>query len=90
MIRSGTIDDFTDEQENNNTRAKIDRHVILLKPFLQRKLELLKKYLLLKSMNSRAISYSPLEPKMEIVNDYEPTSRQRKRLPVLSSNFDED
>ena len=36
----GTIDDFKDDQEIKNTRAKSDRDVDLMKPFLQRKVEL--------------------------------------------------
>ena len=36
----GTIDDFKDDQEIKNTRAKSDRDVNLMKPFLQRKVEL--------------------------------------------------
>ena len=36
----GTIDDFVDEQEMKNTRAKPDRDVSPLKPFLQRTVEL--------------------------------------------------
>ena len=39
-LLEGTIDDFTDEQENRNTRAKTDRDVNLLKTSLQRKIEL--------------------------------------------------
>ena len=39
-LLEGTIDDFVDEQENKNTRAKTDRHASLLKPFLQRKVAL--------------------------------------------------
>ena len=39
-LLEGTIDDFIDEQENRNTRAKTDRDVNLLKTFLQRKIEL--------------------------------------------------
>ena len=39
-LLEGTIDDFTDEQENRNTRAKTDRDVNLLKTSLQRKMEL--------------------------------------------------
>ena len=35
-LLEGTIDEFIDEQENKNTRAKTDRDVSLLKPFLQR------------------------------------------------------
>ena len=35
-----TIDDFVDGQENKNTRAKTDGDVGLLKPFLQREVEL--------------------------------------------------
>ena len=34
-LLEGTIDEFIDEQENKNTRAKTDRDVNLLKPFLQ-------------------------------------------------------
>ena len=34
------IDDFIDEQVNKNTRAKTDGDINLLKPFLQRKVEL--------------------------------------------------
>ena len=36
----GTIADFIDEQENKNSRTKTDRDVSLLRPFLQRKVEL--------------------------------------------------
>ena len=32
-LLEGTIDDFIDEQENKNTRAKTDREVSLLKTF---------------------------------------------------------
>ena len=39
-LLEGTIDDFIDEQENRNTRAKTDRDVNLLKTSLQRKIEL--------------------------------------------------
>ena len=39
-LLKGTIDDFIDEQENRNTRAKTDRDVNLLKTSLQRKIEL--------------------------------------------------
>ena len=39
-LLEGTIDDFIDEQENKNTKAKTDRDVTLLKTFLQRKEEL--------------------------------------------------
>ena len=35
-----TIDDFVDEQENKNKRAKTDGDAGLLKPFLQREVEL--------------------------------------------------
>lgn len=35
-----TIDDFEDEQENKNTRARTEREESLLKTFLQRKVEL--------------------------------------------------
>ena len=38
-LLEGTIDDFIDEQENRNTRAKTDRDVNLLKTSLQRKIE---------------------------------------------------
>ena len=39
-LLEGTIDDFIDEQENKNTRAKTDRDVSLLKPFHQWKKDL--------------------------------------------------
>ena len=39
-LLEGVIADFIDEQENKNTRVKTDRDVSLLKPFLQRKVEL--------------------------------------------------
>ena len=50
-LLEGTIDDFIDEQENKNTRAKTDGKVSLLKSFLQRKINsgTLKKHLLLKT-----------------------------------------
>ena len=32
-----TVDDFIDNQENKNTRAKTDRDIILLRKFLQTK-----------------------------------------------------
>ena len=41
-LSEGLIDDFIDEQEKKNTRAKSDGDVSLLKPFLQRKVELKK------------------------------------------------
>ena len=34
-LLEGTVDDFIDDQENKNTRAKTDRDIILLKAFLQ-------------------------------------------------------
>ena len=36
-LLEGTVDDFIDDQENKNTRTKIDRDIILLKTFLQTK-----------------------------------------------------
>ena len=39
-LLEGTIDDFIDEKENKNTRAKTDRDVSLLKPFHQWKKDL--------------------------------------------------
>ena len=36
-LHEGTMDDFIDDQENKNTRAKTDRDIILLKTFLQTK-----------------------------------------------------
>ena len=39
-LLEGTTDHLSDDQENNNMRAKTDREVSLLKPFLQRKVEL--------------------------------------------------
>ena len=40
VLLEGTIDDFTDEQENKNTRAKFNLDVSLIKTFLRRKAEL--------------------------------------------------
>ena len=53
-LLEGTVDDFIDEQENKNMRAKTDRDIILLKTFLQTKgsPEMLKKYRLLPSTSS--------------------------------------
>ena len=39
-LLEGKIDDFIDEQEDKNTKAKTDRDVSLLKLLLQRKVEL--------------------------------------------------
>ena len=84
-----TIDDFVDGQENKNTRAKTDGDVGLLKPFLQREVELrnIEKYLLINSMNCWASSYSLSEAKMEI------TTRQHhgcgKDICVWPSSSDE-
>ena len=36
-LLQGTVDDFIDDQENKNTRAKTNRDIILLKTFLQTK-----------------------------------------------------
>ena len=40
VLLEGTINRPVDEQDNKNTGAKTDRDVSLLKPFLQRKVEL--------------------------------------------------
>ena len=66
-LLEGTVDDFIDEQENKNMRAKTDRDIILLKTFLQTKgsPEMLKKYRLLPSTSSWASLYLLCEQRRE-------------------------
>ena len=89
-LLEGTIDDFVDEQENKNTRAKTDRHASLLKPFLQRKVALRNVKEMPPAQLNELLGELIFTVITKQVHDYEPTSWPRKRLRVLSNSSDKD
>ena len=89
-FREGTINHPIDEQDNKNTGAKPDRDVSLLKPFLQRKVELRNFEEIPLAKLSELLSELVFIVRTEDENDYEHTSRPQRRLRVLSRSSDED
>ena len=90
LLLEGTIDEFIDEQENKNTKAKTHRDVSLLKPLLQRKVELRNVEEIPPTQLNELLSEFVFTVRSKDGNDYEATSRPRKRLCALSSSSDED
>ena len=88
-LPKGTIDDFVDEQGNKNTRAKTDGDVGLLKPFLQRKVELRNIEKIPPAQLNELLSEFVFTVRSIDGNDYEATSWPWKRLCVWSSRSDE-
>lgn len=70
----GKIDDFIHEQENENTRAKTDRDVSLIKTFLQRKVELRNVEEIPPAQLNELLSEFVLTVRIKGVNYCEPTS----------------
>ena len=90
LLEGTIIDDFKDEQENKTTRAKIDREVSLLKPFLQKKVELRNVEEIPPAQLNELLSEFVFTVKSKDGSDYEATSRPWKRLRVWSSSSDKD
>ena len=78
-LSSMTVDDFINDQENKNTKAKTDRNIILLKTFLQMKNEFRNVEELPSANLDEFLSEFILTVRANEGKDYEPTSLRGMR-----------